>query len=79
MSKAKILFSCNAWHTNTSKKLAGVFTNDRALKRYLIDMKGDGLLNDADIEMIQMYQQTQGRTLNYLIEEHLLNPKYNAE
>jgi hypothetical protein len=79
MNEAKILFSCNAWHNPSSKDLMGIFTDDNALKQYLDDMKMNGLLDNDDMKMIQLYRQTQGKTLNYRIEEQEVNPKYKEE
>lgn len=79
MDEAIVLFSCDAWHTHSSKDLVGVFTNKAAYKQYLSDMKDDKKLSTEDLKDMELYQQTQGRDMNYLIELHEINPKYEAE
>jgi hypothetical protein len=54
----------------------GVFTNKKALQRYLSGMKKDKKLTIGDLEQLQLYGQTQGKERNYLIEEQETNLKY---
>lgn len=73
-----LFYSCNAWHEHSSKDLIGVFTDERAYRQYLDDLKKDKKLSKEDIDELDRLNQTQGRSLNYLIEIEELNPTYKA-
>jgi hypothetical protein len=77
MIDVKLLYRCDAWHSCASMDLLGAFTNKKALKRFLSGMKRDGLLDREDLEEMQIHRQTQGKELNYTIEDYSPNPKYS--
>ena len=76
--EAKLLYTCDAWHSQGSMSLQGIFTDEKAFKQYLDDMRKDkkNKLSREDIQELCQYNQTQGRDLNYLIEIEDLNPSY---
>lgn len=76
MKQAYILYSCNAWHEHSSKRLLGVFTRPAMLDKFLIAMKKRSLINDNDMDMLLEHFQTQGKNINYMIEMEDLNPKF---
>lgn len=73
-----LFYICNACHEHSSKDLIGVFTDQRAYRKYLDDLKKDKILSKEDIDELDRLNQTQGRSLNYLIEVEELNPTYKA-
>jgi hypothetical protein len=76
MKEIYLLYSCNAWHSYDSFRVMGVFTNKKALQRYLSGMKRNKKLTSEDLKQLQENKQTQGKARNYLIEEQETNPKY---
>ncbi|MDR3266215.1 MAG: hypothetical protein LBT24_01410 [Tannerella sp.] len=76
MKEIYLLYSCNAWHSYDSFRLMGVFTNKKALQRYLSGMGKAKMLTKEDLEQLRRDKQTQGKERNYLIEEQEINPKY---
>ena len=77
--EAKLLYTCDALHSHGSMSLQGIFTDEKAFKQYLEDMRKDkkNNLSREDIQELYQYNQTQGRELNYLIEVEEINPQYN--
>lgn len=75
---AIILFTCDEWHSHSSKDIIGIFNDEEAYNQYIIDMQNDRKLNKDDVKNLREYQQTQGKDMNYLIETFALNPKYSA-
>ena len=78
--EAKLLYTCDAWHSHRSKSLQGIFTDEKAFKQYLEDMRKDkkNKLSREDIQELRQYNQTQGRDLNYLIDIEEINPQYKV-
>ena len=75
-----ILWTCDAWHTHSSKRFAGVFeTHELAQKNAKNDTKksSEGKLSkDDEFHLSNLpggISQTQGRSENYIIEEVELN------
>lgn len=74
-----LLYSCDAWHTNSSKELVAPFSDKYQLKQYLDVMLAAGILDAYDVECLHDQKQTQGHETNYMIEEFLVNPIYKNE
>ena len=74
---ALLLYSCDAWHTHSSKELLGVFTDNDRFNDYIGDMKSSGKLSGEDAEDLLSQNQTQGLDENYIIDEEELNPLYS--
>lgn len=76
MKKIYLLFSCDAWHTYTSKGLLGVFENRHflitALEKHLKQNKLDEIDQDDKYNLSHI-NQTQNRADNYTIESQELN------
>ena len=76
MNTVFILSSCDAWHSYSSIRTIGVFSNIHALVEYL---KEYDKLTEWDMEQICSIGQTQGRSVNYIAEFHYINPKCQVE
>lgn len=74
-----LLYSCDAWHTNSSKELVALFSDKYQLKQYLDGMLAAGILNAYDVECLHDQKQTQGHETNYMIEKFLVNRTYKNE
>jgi hypothetical protein len=72
-----ILYSTNEWHDHSSKKVLGIFKK----KEFLVSELKSALrktielddLSEDDENSLLTIDQTQGRTINFLIEEYELN------
>lgn len=75
MKTVFILFSCYAWHSNESKRIISVCENmDFAQEFAARNAKEENdPLSKNDVLNLEFQKQTQGRDLNYLIEETTLN------
>lgn len=76
MKEITILYSCDAWHTWDTRRLRGVFTSRRKLKKYLRALKRSKSLSNENLWQLRLYGQTQGLERNYMIETEDINPKY---
>jgi hypothetical protein len=72
MRKVFLLSSCDTWHSNISFNAIGVFSSLKTLICYL---KKHVQLSEDDIYLLSTIHQTQGRDINYYIEEMTVNPK----
>lgn len=77
MKEVILLYSTDAWHSNSSRELVGVFSSTYKLKSYFLKMKKAKQLTDEDLEMLAEHNQTQGNNTNYLIETEKVNPQYD--
>ena len=72
-----ILFQTDQWLSNSSKEVVGVF--DKAeyavecLKSHLNKTLDDDQLSSDDERNLLLINQTQGRDINYLLEEYKTN------
>lgn len=73
-----LLYSTDAWHSNSSQELIGAFSDQDKLDKYLSKMEQANKLTDEDMMMLANHGQTQGRDTNYLIETEKLNPEYET-
>lgn len=73
-----LLYTCDAWHTASSKELVAPFSNEYRLKQYLDGLVA-GKLKPYDVECLQEKKQTQGHETNYMIEEFPVDPTYKSE
>ena len=72
-----ILYSTNEWHEHSSKEVLGIFKK----KEFLVSELKSALrktielddLSEDDENSLLTIDQTQGRTINFLIEEYELN------
>jgi hypothetical protein len=71
MKKVFILSSCDAWHSYSSFRTIGAFSDLETLVRYL---KKYDKVSEYDIEQICSIGQTQGRKMNYIVETLDVNP-----
>lgn len=78
METVYLLFSTDAWHSKESRELIGVFSEREILDEYIYKMRRREKLSDDDIAMLNREDQTQGRDVNLLITNEILNPKYAA-
>lgn len=76
LDKVIMLYSTDAWHSQSSRELVGVFSGQGELNRYLSEMEQANELTDEDMAMLVSQNQTQGRDTNYLVETEKINPKY---
>jgi hypothetical protein len=64
------------------KELAGIFTSDKNLKKYLAGLKKDGLLSKEDMERVLKQGETCKLDPNYKLarfDRPLLNPPYRTD
>ena len=73
MKTVFILSRCDSWHSYNSMRTIGVFSTLKLLIRYL--KKYDDV-SEHDIFQIISIGQTQGRKVNYYVEMHNVNPKF---
>lgn len=73
-----LLYSTDAWHSQSSRELLGAFSGQDELDKYLSDMERANRLTDEYMVMLARHGQTQGRDTNYLIETEKLNPEYET-
>lgn len=73
-----LLYSTDAWHSNSSRELIGAFSDQDKLDKYLSKMEQANKLTEEDMIMLANHGQTQGRNTNYLIETEILNPEYET-
>lgn len=75
MKNVFILFACDAWHTNESRRILTVGTSldwcQKIAKRHAEEEEDP--LSDEALEQLKSTNQTQGLDENYLIEEFSLN------
>lgn len=74
-----MLYSTDAWHTHTSRKLVGVFSDQDKYSNYLSEMKKDHQLTDEDFNALVNQSQTQGNEINYLVEIKQINSQYEPK
>ena len=75
MNTVLLLSSCDAWHSYQSFRTIGVFSTIKTLVRYL---KKYDKLSRQDIEQLSSIGQTQGRQVNYFVEELEFKPRLEA-
>jgi len=71
------LFSCDAWHTHTSKDLMSSHrTQSAAIKAAKRDCKENDYveLSADDLHNLEHQHQTQGREVNYIITTNTIRP-----
>ena len=73
MEKVLLLSSCDAWHSYSSFRTTGIFSDMKKLIAYL---KKKDKLSKQDINQLSTIRQTQGKQVNYFIEELIINPKF---
>ncbi len=76
MKKAIVLFTCDAWHSVGSMTIIGIFTSRSAAISFAknhAQKNEEGEIDDDDMHLLKYRHQTQGRNINYQIEEHELN------
>jgi len=73
MKTVFILSSCDAWHSRSSFRTVGTFSNIKTLVGYL---KKYDKLSQCDIQQISTIGQTQCRDVNYCVEMLNVNPKF---
>lgn len=75
MKKVFILFTCDAWHTNESRRILTVGTSlefcHRIAKQHAEEENDP--LSEEDLNHLKSTNQTQGLDENYLIEEFSVN------
>ena len=70
MKKVFLLYSTDFWHSCNSKQLEGIFTT---FNKAISTAKEMGFLKDEDVDSLLRIKQTQGRKMNFMIEEHDVN------
>ena len=70
MKTVFLLSSCDEWHSYSSIRLIGLFAEMSMLIDYL---KKNDNLSHQEIEQLCTIRQTQGRHVNYIIEELKVN------
>ena len=73
MEKVLLLSSCDAWHSYSSFRTTGIFSDMKKLIAYL---KKKDKLSTQDINQLSTIRQTQGKQVNYIVEELKVNPKF---
>lgn len=76
MKKALVLFTCNAWHSTNSMTMIGIFSSVNAAISFACnhaEKSEEGEIDDDDMHLLNHCHQTQGRSINYQIEEYDLN------
>jgi hypothetical protein len=72
-----ILFQTDQWHSNSSKEVLGLFGKAEyaieSLKSHLNKTLDDNQLSSYDERNLLFINQTQGRDINYLLEEYKTN------
>lgn len=72
-----VLSSCDAWHMHSSYNKMGVFTSKAfaitKLKQHIDSNEDYVALSDDDKANLDRLNQTQGRNINFAIEEFTLN------
>lgn len=68
MKKVIILFSADKWHTKFTKNIEGVFSTKEKSIEYL--KESNHILNDSDYIDLQLQNQTQMLSTNFVIEEY---------
>ncbi|QRE03490.1 hypothetical protein [Flavobacterium psychrophilum] len=75
MKTVFVLFTCDAWHTDDSKKVISVCDNldfvQEIAKKHAKE-EGEPLTKN-DVLNLEFQKQTQGRELNFMFEETTLN------
>lgn len=71
-----VLFWCDAWHSHSSKRIGGIYEDfqqafDGATE--LSENSEEGKLSIDDDLNLRIFNQTQNRSENYIIEEWELN------
>ncbi len=76
MKKIFLLFYTDQWNSTESKRIiAATTSHDKAVKmiNIYIGAENDDPLGEDDLDNLNRINQTQGREINYLIEEITVN------
>jgi len=72
-----ILFQTDQWLSNSSREVIGIFDKAEyaveSLKSHLNKVLDDDQLSSDDERNLLLINQTQGRDINYLLEEYKTN------
>lgn len=75
MKEVYIVWECDAWHSNASKEMVGVFSSKNNAVMAILDMVSTTSDEETDEVEKQLKEigQTQGYDTNYIIESYQLD------
>ena len=79
MKKVYVLLNCDAWQSNESRVIISICTTKEKAFDFAVmdaDNQKEPLTEEQKIELNEN-DQTQGRDINYIIEETILNAYFN--
>ena len=75
-TKGLILYKGDAWLSTASLRLVAAFTQAASLGKFLKELAQAENLSEKELERLVRCKQTQGRTINYMIEYQEFDPEY---
>lgn len=70
-----LCYSCNSYHEHNSKKMFGVFSTIGRAINELKRTYGKTIFNDNDLRNLTTIRQTQGKQINFILDEIKINKK----